>query len=250
MDAVLINQTGGTEVLEYTSGLPIPDLKPGEVLLKNEYIGVNFIDTYYRKGLYPITNFPYILGSESAGTVIAVASSGDLYGLKVGDKVVVHSSATYSSHVAIPAARAVKIPVEISTTHAAAVSLQAMTAWCLVHEAYAIKPGDWVLVTAAAGGTGRWVVQMAKYLGATVIATCSTSKIDLVKKLGADHVIDYSKEDYVKPVLELTGGKGVVAVYDSVGKATFDTSLQCVARKGTMVSFGNTTGTVPPVDIM
>lgn len=205
---------------------------------------------YYRKGLYPITNFPYIPGSESAGTVAAVANAGNLYGLKVGDKVVIHHSSTYASYVAIPAARAVRIPERLSTSSAAAVSLQAMTAWSLVHEAHPVKAGEWVLVTAAAGGTGRWVVQMAKDLGATVIATCSTAKLDLVRQLGADHVIDYNKQDYVKLVLDLTSGNGVAAVFDSLGKSTFDTSLQCVARKGSMVSFGNTTGTVEPVDIM
>jgi NADPH:quinone reductase len=141
------------------------------------------------------------------------------------------------------------VPDAISLVEAAAGPIQAMTAWTLLHESHAVKSGDWILVTAAAGGVGQWLVQMAKYLGAKVIATCSTSKMDLARKLGADHVIDYSKEDYVKPVLDITGGNGVAVVYDSVGKSTFDTSMECVARKGTMVSYGNSSGAVEPISI-
>jgi NADPH:quinone reductase len=145
---------------------------------------------------------------------------------------------------------AVIVPNAISLADAAAGPIQAMTAWTLLHDSHAVKKGDWILVTAAAGGVGQWLVQMAKYLGCKVIATCSTTKIDLVKNLGADHVIDYSKEDYVPHVKEITGGNGVIAVYDSVGKSTFDQSLECVAKKGSMVSFGNASGAVEPFNIL
>jgi NADPH:quinone reductase len=174
-----------------------------------------------------------------------------MYGLSPGDHVAYSGESTYASYAAIPAAKAVKVPSAISLQDAAAGPIQALTAWTMLHESHAVKKGDWILVTAAAGGVGQWLVQMGKYLGARVIAACSTTKVDLARKLGADEVIDYTTtEDYVKPVMEITGGEGVVAVYDGVGKATFDRSLACVARKGTMVSYGNASGAVEPFSIL
>jgi NADPH2:quinone reductase len=151
--------------------------------------------------------------------------------------------------VAAPAAKAIKIPDGISTKDAAAALLQALTAWTLIREAHKVEKGDWILVHAAAGGTGQWLVQMIKHIGAKVIATCSTTKVDLVKRIGADEVIDYTTEDFVKRVEEITNGEGVPAVFDSVGKSTFDGSLECVARKGSMISFGNASGTPEPLVI-
>lgn len=206
--------------------------------------------SYFRTGLYKAPSFPYTLGREASGIIAAVADSGEFYGMKVGDHVAFSGEASYASYTAILAAKAVKVPEAISLAEAAAGPIQAMTAWTLLHESHAVKPGDWILVTAAAGGVGQWLVQMAKYLGVKVIATCSTSKMELARKLGADHVIDYSKDDYVKPVMDITGGAGVAAVFDSVGKSTFDSSLECVARKGTMVSFGNASGAVEPFSIL
>jgi NADPH:quinone reductase len=168
-----------------------------------------------------------------------------MYGLKVGDHVCYAAEGTYSAYTVTSASKTVKVPNAITLKDAAAGPVQGLTAWTMLHESHAVKKGDWILVTAAAGGVGQWLVQMGKYLGCRVIGACSTKKVELVKGLGADHVIDYTvQEDYVKPVMEITGGEGVAAVYDGVGKATFDRSLACVARKGTMVSYGNASGQV------
>jgi NADPH:quinone reductase-like Zn-dependent oxidoreductase len=143
----------------------------------------------------------------------------------------------------------VKVPAEVSLEDAAAALLQGLTAWTLIREAHETKEGQWTLVQAAAGGVGLWLVQMLKSVGARVVATCSSSKVELVRSVGADVVVDYTKDDYVAAVMQATGGAGVAAVFDGVGKTTFDKSLECVARKGSMVSFGNASGAVPPFAI-
>jgi NADPH2:quinone reductase len=250
LSAIQINRNGGVEVLEYKTDLPIPELKPGQLLIENAYIGINYIDNYVRSGLYPTSSFPITLGKEGSGTVLALASSGEFFGIKAGDRVTYNvANGAYATHTVVNADMTIVVPENVSLENAAAAPLQAMTAYTLLTDSHAVQKGDWILITAAAGGVGQWLVQMAKTFGAKVIATCSTSKMDLVKKLGADLVIDYSKDDYVQPVLDATDGKGVIAVFDSVGKATFDDSLKCVARKGTMVSFGNSSGAVPPFAI-
>jgi NADPH2:quinone reductase len=250
LSAVQIGRNGGVEVLEYKTDLPVPELEPGQLLVENAFIGINYIDNYVRSGLYPTPSFPITLGKEGSGTVLALASSGNFFGIKVGDRVTYNvGNGAYASHSVVNADKTIVVPEHISLEDAAAAPLQAMTAYTLLTDSHTVQKDDWILVTAAAGGVGQWLVQMGKSIGAKVIATCSTSKIDLVKKLGADLVIDYSKEDYVKPVLDATDGKGVIAVFDSVGKSTFDDSLNCVARKGTMVSFGNSSGAVPPFAI-
>lgn len=204
--------------------------------------------SYLRSGLYPPPSFPYILGRESSGTILSTGS-GNVYSLKAGDRVVVLAQRTYAQYTAAPSVYCRKIPDAISTKDAAAALLQGMTALTLIRESYRVQKGDWILVHAAAGGTGLWLVQLLKAVGAHVIGTCSTSKIDLVTSHGVDVVIDYTKEDVVKKVKDVTNGNGCQAVYDGVGKATFDISMECVARKGTLASFGNASGAVPPVTI-
>jgi len=189
-----------------------------------------------------------MLGRESAGTILSTGG-GNTYGLKAGDRAVVLSPSTYSQYTAAAATHSVKIPDGITTKGAAAALLQGLTALTLIRESYHVQKGDWILVHAAAGGTGLWLVQLLSAVGAKVIGTCSTSKMDLAKSHGVDFVIDYTKEDVVKRVKEITKGKGCAAVYDGVGKATFDISLECVALKGTFASFGNASGPPDPLVI-
>ncbi|KAI1645640.1 NAD(P)-binding protein [Daldinia loculata] len=247
--AVIIDKTGGPEVLQYKTDIPVPAVVDGQILVKNDYLGVNFIDTYFRSGLYPAPRFPYILGREAEGTVVKTGG-GDLYGLKEGDRVVWLGESAYAEYTAVDASKAIKIPAGVAPKIAAAALLQGLTALTLVREAHRVEKGDWVLVHAAAGGTGLWLVQLLKAIGANTIGTASTpEKVDLALKAGATHVINYSHEDVKQKVSELTGGKGVIAVFDGVGKSTFDLSLEVVARKGTLVSFGNASGPVPPLTI-
>lgn len=249
MKGVVINKTGGTEVLEYKTDLPVPQPKQGQILVKNDYVGVNFIDTYFRTGLYPAPGFPYTLGREAEGSVVKVGS-GETYGLKEGDKVVWMATDAYAEYTAAPAEKAVKVPSGLSPKIGAAALLQGLTALTMIREAHHVKKGDWVLVHAAAGGTGLWLVQLLKAVGANIIGTASTQeKIDTATKAGATHMINYSKEDVKEKVKELTGGKGVIAVFDGVGKDTFDLDLEILARKGSLISFGNASGAVPPVTI-
>ncbi|KAI5862135.1 NAD(P)-binding protein [Durotheca rogersii] len=246
---VVINKTGGTDVLEYKTDLPVPAPAAGQVLVKNDYLGINYIDTYFRTGLYKPAQFPYVLGREAEGTIVK-AGGGELYGLKEGDRVVWLGEAAYAEYTAVPADKVYKIPDGIPPKVAAAALLQGLTALSLVREAYHVEKGDWVLVHAAAGGTGLLLVQLLKAIGANTIGTASTpEKVELARRAGATHVINYSVEDVKAKVLELTGGAGVAAVLDGVGKATFDLSLESVARKGTLVSFGNASGAVPPFAI-
>ncbi|KAI1733614.1 hypothetical protein F4680DRAFT_463007 [Xylaria scruposa] len=249
MKGVLINKTGGTEVLEYKTDIPVPTPIDGDILVKNDFIGVNYIDTYFRTGLYPAPQFPYILGREGEGTVVAVGE-GDTLDMKVGDRVVYLGERAYAEFTSVPAARAIKIPKSFEPGTAAAGLLQGLTALTLICEAHAVKENDWVLVHAAAGGTGLLLCQLLKAIKANVIGTVSTpEKAKLATENGATHVINYSHEDVKARVMELTGGQGCIAVFDGVGKATFDLSLECVARKGTLASFGNASGAVPPVTI-
>ena len=204
---------------------------------------------YFRSGLYPAPHWPYILGREGEGTIVATGS-GDLFGFKEGDHVVWMGEGAYAEYTATAAAKAYKIPDGIEKKISAAALLQGLTALTLIREAHAVKKGDWVLVHAAAGGTGMWLCQLLKAVGANTIGTASTQeKVDLAKKAGATHMINYSKDDVKSKVMELTDNKGVIAVFDGVGKDTFDLSLDCLARKGSMISFGNASGAVPPVTI-
>ncbi|KAF2723845.1 NAD(P)-binding protein [Polychaeton citri CBS 116435] len=250
MKGVIIEKTGGTEVLQYKTDLPVPQPKEGEVLVKNEFLGINYIDTYFRSGLYPAPGFPYTLGREASGTIASLGSGSNFHGLKEGDHVVWMAEGGYAEYTVAPAEKTYKIPSGLSGKIAVAAFLQGLTALTLIRESHHVQKGDWVLVHAAAGGTGLWLVQLLKAVGAKAIGTASTEeKVEAAQKAGAEYVINYSREDVKSKVTELTGGKGCIAVFDGVGKTTFDLSLDCLARKGSLVSFGNASGAVPPVTI-
>ncbi|OTB08782.1 hypothetical protein M426DRAFT_316805 [Hypoxylon sp. CI-4A] len=246
---VIISNTGGPEVLEYKTDLPVPALVDGQILVKNDAIGVNYVDVYIRSGLYPPPQLPYIIGQEAEGTIVKTGG-GNLYGLKEGDRVVWMSRGAYAQYTGLSARDAIKIPDGIPPNVAAGAILQGLTALTFIREAHPIKKGDWALVHAAAGGTGLWLTQILKAIGVHVIGTASTQeKIDVARKAGAEHAINYSREDVQQKVAEITQGRGVDAVYDGVGKDTFDVSVNVLARKGTLVSFGNASGVPGPVNI-
>ncbi|KAH6676399.1 hypothetical protein B0J14DRAFT_560700 [Halenospora varia] len=250
MKGVLIEKTGGVEVLLWKEDLPVPQPKEGEVLVKNEFIGINYIDTYFRTGLYPAPK-PEILGREAEGTIVSTGS-GNLYGLKEGDRVVWLGTSAYAEYSAVPAVKSHKIPQELEPGVAAAALLQGLTALTLIREAYLVKKGEWVLVHAAAGGVGLWLCQLLKAVGARTIGTSSNAeKLQLAKDNGAEVVINYKDEaeGFAARVKEITGGEGVSVVFDSTGKAQFENDLEVVKRCGTVVSFGNSSGAVPPFPI-
>ncbi|KAL1967946.1 hypothetical protein VTN77DRAFT_2363 [Rasamsonia byssochlamydoides] len=250
--AVVIETTGGPEVLQYKTDYPVPSPQEGQLLVKNNISGVNYIDTYFRTGLYPAPK-PEVLGREAAGTVVAIGPGANPYNFKVGDRVIWLSTTGYAEYSAVPAAKTVKIPDGISDEDAVASFLSGLTVLTLAKEAYPVQKGEWVLLHAAAGGAGFLMTQVLKLLGAKVIGTAGgPEKVALVKSLGADHVIDYRSEegkDWVKQVKEITNGEGVSVVYDSVGKDTWEGSLEAVKRKGTIVWFGNASGPVPPLPL-
>ncbi|KAK7735222.1 hypothetical protein SLS53_007612 [Cytospora paraplurivora] len=250
MRAVIYDKTGDSSVL-HVGDIPKPNAGPSDALVKIDYAGVNFIDIYFRTGLYPIT-FPAVTGREGAGVIEELGSDvPSSYNLKVGDRVAVFGSNVTAEYVATPAARLLKLPDGVSNRDGAALILQGLTAWTLVRDAHEVKPGEIVLVHAAAGGTGGLIVQAAKHLGATVIATASTpEKIEIAKKHGADYAINYSEQNVLEEVLKLTDGKGVHAVFSGVGKATFEDDLESVRRRGTLVSFGNSSGAVEGFKIL
>lgn len=225
-------------------------LKEDEVLVENKFIGVNFIDTYHRSGLYPLPSYPAIPGREAAGIVTAISESkGPLLQksrLKVGDRVAYLGMGAYASLTVVGLKNLVKLPDDISLEKGAAMLLQGLTALVLLQEASSVKKGDVILVHAIAGGVGLWLLQLAKTMGVTVIGTTSShEKAKLALDHGADHVIIYRLEDVVSRVKEITKGKGVAVVYDGIGKDTVETSLACLAKYGKFVSFGNASGKVP-----
>ena len=246
MRAVRVHETGGPEVLSLdTIDDPIPG--PGEVLVRVEATGVNFIEIYQRKGIYK-TPLPSIPGEEGAGTVTAVGPG--VSDVRVGDRVVSNSlKGSYADLALADADRLVAIPDDVATRDAAAVILQGMTAHYLVTSVYALQPGDTCLVHAAAGGVGLLLCQMAKRRNAIVIGTVSSKeKAERARAAGADEVIIYTKQDFAAEVARITGGKLVRVVYDSVGATTFEKSLECLAPRGMMALFGQSSGVVPPFD--
>lgn len=246
MRAVRIHKNGGPEELRVDE---VPDPVPAadELLVDIEVVGINFIEIYQREGLYP-RPLPFTIGSEAAGTVRSVGSA--VSGFKVGDRVVSQSfKGAYAERAVVPAIRAMHIPAGISTKEAAAAWLQGLTAQYLVTSSFPLHHGHRVLVHAAAGGVGLLLVQLAKKRGATVYGTASTeAKRALAHKAGADEMIDYTAVDFAAEIKRLTDAHGVNVVYDSVGKTTFDKSLDCLMRRGTMVLFGQSSGPVPPFD--
>ena len=244
MKAIRIHEHGGPEVLQYAD-IPDPTPQAHEAVVKIDAAGINFIDIYFRTGLYP-TKLPFTNGQEGAGTVVAVgADAGDV---KVGDRVAYTGvQGSYAEYAAVPADRLVPIPEGLDTKTAAAVMLQGMTVHYLTHSTFKLGPGHTILTHAAAGGVGLFLVQVAKMLGARVIGTCSTEeKAARARAAGADAVILYTEQDFAAETKRLTGGRGVDAVYDSVGKTTWEGSLNSLKPRGTMVSFGNAGGPVAP----
>jgi NADPH:quinone reductase len=248
MRAIEITQTGGPEVMVLRE-LPTPEPGPGQALMQIEACGVNFIDVYQREGRYAVP-LPFVPGQEAAGTVIAVGP--DVTAVNVGDRVAwCHVMGTYAEYAVAPLAKLIAIPDSVTAKQAAGAMLQGMTAHYLAHSTYAIQKGDTVLIHAGAGGVGLLLIQMAKRLGARVLTTVSTEeKAALARHAGADEVILYTQEDFAAKVKELTGGKGLPVVYDSVGKTTFDGSLACLQTRGLMVLYGGSSGAVPPFDLI
>jgi len=243
--AIRIHQTGGPEVMRWEE-IAVPAPGPGEVHVRHHAVGLNYIDVYHRTGLYPPGEMPVTLGLEGAGEVVAVGAQ--VAHLQPGDRVAYAGGplGAYATERLIPAHRLVKLPAEISYEQAAAMMLQGMTAQYLLRRTYRVKAGDTILFHAAAGGVGLIACQWARHLGATVIGTVgSEEKAELARAHGCDHPILYRQEDFVARVRELTGGTGVAAVYDSVGKDTFLKSLDCLRPLGILVSFGQSSG---PVD--
>jgi len=248
MKAIQVSHTGGPEVLTLVD-VPVPTPKPNEALVEIKASGVNFIDVYFREGRYPAP-LPFINGQEAAGIVKDVGS--EVSDLKPGDRVAYTSSlGSYAEFAAVPAARLVKIPAELSFEQAAAAMLQGMTAHYLLNGSYKLASGETALIHAAAGGVGLLLVQMAKRIGARVIATAGTEeKAQLAREAGADECIVYTQADFEAETKRLTDGKGVHVVYDGVGKATFDKDLEVLQPRGYLVLFGGSSGAVPPFDLI
>jgi len=244
--AVRFHKTGGPEVLQLED-VQVGEPGQGQARVRHTAIGVNFIDTYQRSGLYPM-QLPATAGNEGAGVVEAVGPGVTL--VKAGDRVAYTGQVgSYAGQRLLQADRLVKIPEGISDEQAASMMLKGMTVQYLIHRTYAVKAGDTVLWHAAAGGVGLIACQWLKALGATVIGTVgSDEKAKLAKAHGADHVINYSTENFVERVKAITGGKGVPVVYDSVGKSTWEGSLDCLRPLGMWVTFGNASGPVPPLN--
>ena len=246
MKAVRVHTPGGPDVLKYED-VPEPQPKAGEAIVRIDAAGLNYVDVYYRSGLYK-AELPMTLGLEAGGTVTAVGPN--VTEVKVGDKVAYTGVAgAYAQFAAVPAQRLVVLPASVSTRQGAAAMLQGMTAHYLACSTYPLKKGDTCLVHAAAGGVGLLLCQIAKMRGARVIGTVSTEeKAKLAREAGADEVILYTKQDFEAEVKRLTSGKGVQVVYDSVGKTTFDKGFNCLALRGLMVLYGQSSGPLGPFD--
>jgi NADPH2:quinone reductase len=243
--AIRIHETGGPDAMKWEE-VEVGNPGPGQVRLRHTAVGLNFIDTYHRTGLYPLPSLPWVLGMEAAGIVEAVGA--DVSGLERGARVAYASPppGAYAQFRLMPADRVVPIPDAVSDETAAAMMLKGMTAQYLLRRTYRVQAGDTILLHAAAGGVGLILSQWAKQLGAVVIGTAgSPEKAELARAHGCAHVIEYDREDFVAKVKEITGGKGVAVVYDGVGKTTFMGSLDCLAPLGMMVSYGNASGPVP-----
>ena len=251
-NAIRIHDLGGPEALRWEE-VAVPDPRRGEVLVRHEAVGLNFIDTYHRSGLYPVPSLPAVIGMEAAGVVEAVGAPADTGpAFQPGDRVAYGSVlGGYCERRVMPASRLVRIPDGVECEAAAAAMLKGMTSWYLCRRTYGVSAGETVLVHAAAGGVGTILSQWCKALGAYVIGTAgSAEKGRVAHQHGCDHVILYKEEDFVERVLEITGGAGVPVVFDGVGAATFEGSLKCLAKYGMMITFGNASGAVPPFNLL
>ena len=248
MKAIKIQKTGGPEVLELQE-ITLRKPKKDEVLIEHVAIGLNYIDTYHRSGLYPLV-MPAELGMEASGVIKEIGP--EVKNFLVGDKVAYAAMplGAYSTHRIQKTNNLVKVPNEIDLTLAATLMTKGLTTYYLLHKTFPVSAGETILFHAAAGGVGQIFCQWARSLGVKVIGTVgSDEKIELAKKYGCDEVINYSKEDFSKKVLELTDGHGLPVVYDGVGKSTFEKSIKCLKTRGTMVSFGNASGALEPIDV-
>lgn len=248
--------------MKVESDFPVPSLNPGGVIVKNEFAGINFIDTYHRKGLYA-RDLPFIGGQEGGGTVAAVSDEAAAQGIKVGDRVAYSVFGSYAEYTAVPAAKLLPVPDGVGLDVATSCVVQGLTAHYLTSSAHAdlIKEGDWCLIHGVGGGTCQWAAQMAKVRGFKVIGTVSKGKEDVAKDLGCDELIvcdevpgtsyeDYESVDIVKKVMEVTDGQGVKCVIDGIGKSTVDISIDSLARRGIFISFGNASGAVPAFPVL
>lgn len=257
MRAARVGKQGGIEEIEVT-GIPAPTPRPEEILIKVEWGGVNFIDTYFRGGVYPRVT-PFTLGQEAAGTIVSLPTSAEVLrsddykirGFKEGARIAAYASSSFAEYVAVPWKDVHVIPEGVTTRQAAATVSQGLTALTFVKEAYPIKKGDWVLIHAAAGGVGLLLCQLASRMGANVIGTTSSPvKAEIAKKAGAAYVINYTETSVPEEVLRLTDGRGVEAIFDGVGASTWEDNFTSIRRKGTIVSFGNASGVVPPFSVL
>ena len=247
MKAIQLTENGGSDVLQLRE-VPTPEPKEGELLMKVDAAGLNFIDVYQRDGMYPIA-LPFILGMEGAGTIEAVGAG--VSGFRAGDRAAVGGAlvGSYAEYAIVPEGRAVKCPDGMDTKTAAALMLQGMTAHYLCCDTYPVQPGDWTLVHAAAGGMGLLLTQMIKMRGGKVIGTVSTEeKAQLAREAGADEVVLYTQQDFEAETQRITGGEGVAVVYDSVAKTTFDKGLNVLRPRGTMALYGQSSGKIDPID--
>jgi NADPH:quinone reductase len=258
----VIRETGDAHALKIETNFPVPKMKPGGVIVKNQFSGINFIDTYHRKGLYP-RDLPFVGGQEGGGTVAAVSKEAAEQGIKVGDRVAYSVLGTYCEYTAVPADKLLPVPDGVSLEVATSCVVQGLTAHYLTTSAHAdlIKPGEWCLIHGVGGGTCQWAAQMAKIRGYKVIGTVSKGKRSVGESLGCDELIvldeakgaayeDYESVDVVGKVKEITGGKGVKCVIDGIGKNTLDISIESLAHRGIFVSFGNASGAVPAFPVL
>ena len=248
MLAIQVSETGGPEVLTPVER-PIPQPKPNEAVVQIKASGVNFIDVYFREGRYS-TLLPFVNGQEGAGIITAIGA--DVTQVKTGDRVAYTATlGSYAEYAAVPANKLIRIPDELDFEQAAAAMLQGMTAHYLSHSTYELQKGETALVHAAAGGVGLLLVQMAKKIGARVIATAGTAeKAQLARDAGADECIIYTESDFEEEMRKLTGGNGVDVIYDGVGQATFNKDLNVLRPRGYLVLFGGSSGAVPPFDLI
>eukprot|EP00588_Corethron_pennatum_P014594 CAMPEP_0194265470 /NCGR_PEP_ID=MMETSP0169-20130528/702_1 /TAXON_ID=218684 /ORGANISM="Corethron pennatum, Strain L29A3" /LENGTH=365 /DNA_ID=CAMNT_0039005943 /DNA_START=99 /DNA_END=1196 /DNA_ORIENTATION=+ len=262
MKAAVIREVGDADALKVETDFPTPTAKPGQVIVKNEFAGINFIDTYHRKGLYP-RELPFVGGQEGGGTVVSTTPEAEAEGVKVGDRVAYSVLGTYAEYAAVPAAKLLPVPDGVSMDVAVSCVVQGLTAHYLTSSAHAdlIKPGEWCLIHGVGGGTCQWAAQMAKQRGFKVIGTVSKGKASVAEGLGCDELIvldevpgqsfeDYESVDVVAKVMEVTEGKGCKAVIDGIGLSTMDISISSLAHRGIFVSFGNASGAVPPFPVL
>lgn len=246
--AIRVHEHGGPEVLRWEE-VETPEPGPGEVLVRHHAVGLNFIDTYFRKGLYKPPALPFSPGNEGAGEIVAVGKG--VSHLRPGERVAYAATlGSYAEERLLPADRVVRIADDIAYETAAAIMLKGLTAHYLLHWTHAVQPGETLLCHAAAGGVGQILTQWARGLGATVIGTVgSAKKMELAERCGCHHVINYAEQDFVAEVRRITGGRGVDVVYDGVGKDTYPGSLDCLRPLGLWALFGQSSGPVPPVDL-